>query len=133
MRLHVPGPLQRWHALLQSRLALARAARPLETQPPAPTPLSLSRAHTHTHTHHTPHSTHATNAGASDCGSCVAILLEVARTLVANRDAQLAAPIVFLFNGGEETLSQAANGFFASSRCMGRPRPSAAPPSPLPP
>ncbi|KAL4421351.1 hypothetical protein ABPG75_010642 [Micractinium tetrahymenae] len=54
--------------------------------------------------------------GASDCGSCVAILLEVARTVVANHDIQLAAPIVFLFNGGEETLSQAANGFFTHSK-----------------
>lgn len=58
----------------------------------------------------------AARAGASDCGSCVAIMLEIARTIVANRDIQLAAPIVFLFNGGEETLSQAAHGFFSSSK-----------------
>lgn len=44
-------------------------------------------------------------------------MLELARTLVANPAHRLAAPLVFLFNGGEETLSQAANGFFASSRC----------------
>lgn len=43
-------------------------------------------------------------------------MLELARTLVANPAHRLAAPVVFLFNGGEETLSQAANGFFASSR-----------------
>ncbi|KAL4424855.1 hypothetical protein ABPG77_011105 [Micractinium sp. CCAP 211/92] len=54
--------------------------------------------------------------GATDCGSCVAIMLEIARTIVANRDIQLAAPIVFLLNGGEETLSQAAHGFFSSSK-----------------
>lgn len=35
---------------------------------------------------------------------------------MANPTLRLAAPIVFLFNGGEETLSQASNGFFASSR-----------------
>lgn len=54
--------------------------------------------------------------GASDCASCVAIGLELARTLVADARIQLAAPVVFLFNGGEETLSQAANGFFKASR-----------------
>lgn len=54
--------------------------------------------------------------GASDACSCICIELELARTLVANPKLQLAAPVVFLFNGGEETLSQASNGFFASSR-----------------
>lgn len=46
----------------------------------------------------------------------VAVILELARTIVANPSIKLAAPVVFLLNGGEETLSQAANGFFASSR-----------------
>jgi hypothetical protein len=43
----------------------------------------------------------------------VAIALESARTLVAG-NATLAAPLLFLFNGGEETLSQAAHGRFPS-------------------
>ena len=43
-------------------------------------------------------------------------MLELARTFVANPSLKLAAPVVFLFNGGEETLSQAANGFFAQSK-----------------
>lgn len=42
-------------------------------------------------------------------------MLELARTIVSNPGVALRAPVVFLFNGGEETLSQAANGFFASS------------------
>lgn len=46
----------------------------------------------------------------------VAIILEMARTIIANPAIKLSAPVVFLLNGGEETLSQAANGFFASSR-----------------
>jgi len=46
----------------------------------------------------------------------VAVALELARTIVANPAVKLHAPAVFLFNGGEETLSQAANGFFASSK-----------------
>lgn len=54
--------------------------------------------------------------GASDAGSCICIMLELARTLVANPSIRLAAPVVFLFNGGEETLSQASNGFFAQSK-----------------
>ncbi len=33
-------------------------------------------------------------------------MLEVARTLVADRSIKLVAPIVFLFDGGEETFSQ---------------------------
>lgn len=49
----------------------------------------------------------------------VAVILEMARTIVANPAIKLSAPVVFLLNGGEETLSQAANGFFASSRCGG--------------
>ena len=54
--------------------------------------------------------------GASDACSCVSVMLELARTIIASREVQLAAPVVFLINGGEETLSQAANGFMASSR-----------------
>ena len=44
--------------------------------------------------------------GASDAASCVGVALEIARTIVANVSLPLAAPIVFLFNGGEETLMQ---------------------------
>ena len=54
--------------------------------------------------------------GASDAASCIAIILELARTIVANPAVKLHAPVVFLMNGGEETLSQASNGFFATSR-----------------
>lgn len=54
-------------------------------------------------------------AGASDAASCVGVALEVARTLVANASLTLPAPVVFLFNGGEETLMQASHGFMASS------------------
>jgi hypothetical protein len=53
--------------------------------------------------------------GASDCASCVGVALEIARTLVANSSLSLAGPVIFLFNGGEETLMQASHGFMASS------------------
>ena len=55
-------------------------------------------------------------AGASDAASCICIILELARTIVANPAVRLHAPVLFLMNGGEETLSQASNGFFATSR-----------------
>ena len=54
-------------------------------------------------------------AGASDAASCVGVALELARTIVANASLPLKAPIIFLFNGGEETLMQASHGFMASS------------------
>ena len=38
-------------------------------------------------------------------------MLETARLLVADPSIKLVAPIVFVFNGGEETFSQAAHGF----------------------
>ncbi|KAL4547458.1 hypothetical protein Ndes2526B_g06708 [Nannochloris sp. 'desiccata'] len=53
--------------------------------------------------------------GASDAASCVGIALEMARTIVANSSLPLSTPIIFLFNGGEETLMQASHGFMASS------------------
>lgn len=43
-------------------------------------------------------------------------MLEVARTLVADPETRLAAPLVFLFNGGEETILLAAHGFMATSK-----------------
>ena len=46
-------------------------------------------------------------AGASDCASCVGVLLELARVLVANPAVRLSSPVVFLFNGAEETFLQA--------------------------
>jgi len=66
------------------------------------------------------------SSGASDCASCVGVALEIARVLVSNASLSsirgggdsgggLDAPAVFLFNGGEETLMQAAHGFMASS------------------
>ena len=53
--------------------------------------------------------------GASDAASCVGIALEMARTIVANASLPLSSPIIFLFNGGEETLMQASHGFMATS------------------
>jgi len=54
--------------------------------------------------------------GASDCASPVGVMLEAARVFIANPDIKLAGPIIFLFNGAEETLSQAAHGFMAHDR-----------------
>ena len=51
------------------------------------------------------------SAGASDCASCTAVALEVARALVADPDARLPAPAIVLLNGGEETFCQGAAGF----------------------
>lgn len=45
-------------------------------------------------------------AGASDCASCVGVLLEVARATIADPRVSLAAPLVVLLNGGEETFLQ---------------------------
>ena len=54
------------------------------------------------------------------CCSAACRLCDCARLATAARRVppplQLQAPVVMLFNGGEETLSQAANGFMASSR-----------------
>eukprot|EP01025_Chloroclados_australasicus_P050534 TRINITY_DN581_c1_g1_i6.p1 TRINITY_DN581_c1_g1~~TRINITY_DN581_c1_g1_i6.p1 ORF type:complete len:922 (+),score=66.77 TRINITY_DN581_c1_g1_i6:62-2767(+) len=49
--------------------------------------------------------------GASDCASCVAINLELARKFAALPPDSVNTPLLFLFNGGEETFSQAAHGF----------------------
>ena len=43
-------------------------------------------------------------------------MLEAARTFIANADIRLNAPVIFLFNGAEETLSQAAHGFMAHDK-----------------
>lgn len=43
-------------------------------------------------------------------------MLEAARVFIANPAIQLAGPVIFLFNGAEETLSQAAHGFMSDSR-----------------
>ncbi len=43
-------------------------------------------------------------------------MLELARTLLADRTTQLKAPILLLFNGGEEALLLAAHGFMAGSK-----------------
>lgn len=54
--------------------------------------------------------------GAADCASCVGILLEVLRVLIETAPTvskNLGAPVVFLFNGGEESFMQAAHGFVA--------------------
>jgi hypothetical protein len=55
--------------------------------------------------------------GASDCASCVAVGMEIARTIASNTPDQIPvlSPLVFLFNGGEETLMQASYGFMTFS------------------
>ena len=55
-------------------------------------------------------------AGASDCAACVGVMLEVARALVADPTTRLKAPVMFLFNGGEESLLLASHGFMANSK-----------------
>ena len=44
----------------------------------------------------------------------MAVLLEIARVLVSDPSIKLPGPVLFLFNGGEETLMQAAHGFVSS-------------------
>eukprot|EP00850_Spirogloea_muscicola_P003247 SM000013S26416 [mRNA] locus=s13:192323:194900:- [translate_table: standard] len=51
--------------------------------------------------------------GAADCASCVAAMLEVFRQLV-DGDLAPAAPVVLLFNGGEEIFMVGAHGFVSS-------------------
>ena len=46
-------------------------------------------------------------AGASDCASCVGVLLELARVIVANPSVRLESPVIILLNGAEETFLQA--------------------------
>lgn len=41
--------------------------------------------------------------------------MEIARTLIANQDIQLAAPVIFLMNGAEEAFCPAAHGFMQQS------------------
>lgn len=51
-------------------------------------------------------------AGASDCAACVAALLEAARCVVDGGVASApSSPLLFVFNGGEETFSQGAHGW----------------------
>ena len=54
--------------------------------------------------------------GASDAASCIGVMLEMARVLASDGNSTLAAPVVFLFNGGEETLSQV--GSAAAQHCI---------------
>jgi len=54
-------------------------------------------------------------SGASDCAACVGAALEVARVLVAGTNISLPGPVVFLFNGGEETVLQASHGALGAS------------------
>ncbi|QDZ25736.1 endoplasmic reticulum metallopeptidase [Chloropicon primus] len=49
--------------------------------------------------------------GAADCAACTAIAVEVARTIVGNKDIKIETPVIFLLNGGEETYMNAAHGF----------------------
>lgn len=44
-------------------------------------------------------------SGASDCAVCVGVSLEIARSLIESKKT-LETPILFLFNGGEETILQ---------------------------
>ena len=43
-------------------------------------------------------------------------MLEAARVLLSNPNVHLAAPVIFLFIGGEETFSQAAHGFMQQNK-----------------
>lgn len=45
-------------------------------------------------------------AGASDCASCCGVLLELARTIIADASVPIPAPLVLLLNGAEETFLQ---------------------------
>lgn len=56
------------------------------------------------------------SSGASDDASNVGVILEMARAIIANPEIKLAAPIIFLMNGGEEALCPAAHGFMQQSR-----------------
>ena len=66
--------------------------------------------------------------GASDCASCVGVALEAARVIAADPSIHLAAPLVFLLNGGEETFSQVQPLVLQLCCCLGlSQRPLAAP------
>jgi hypothetical protein len=56
------------------------------------------------------------HSGASDCASQVGVMLETARVLLSNQNIQLAAPVMFVFIGGEETFSQAAHAFMQQNK-----------------
>ena len=49
--------------------------------------------------------------GASDCGSCVGVGLELVHAVVHNATIELAGPLILVLNGAEETFMQAAHGF----------------------
>ncbi|GAQ80363.1 Zn-dependent peptidase [Klebsormidium nitens] len=53
--------------------------------------------------------------GASDCAQCVAVGLEIARLFAASPEAP-PAPLIFLFNGAEETFSMGAHGFLSGHK-----------------
>lgn len=55
------------------------------------------------------------SAGAADCASCVASMLEVMRYIV-DTNWQPPAPLVFLFNGAEEVFCLGAHGFITAHR-----------------
>ena len=55
-------------------------------------------------------------AGASDCAACVGVMLDVARAVITNTAVDLKSPLLFLFNGGEESHLLAAHGFMQHSK-----------------
>ena len=67
----------------------------------------------------TPQSVSVWFSGASDCAACVGAALEAARVLVADAGISLPGPVVFLFNGGEETVLQASHGALGASYQVG--------------
>ncbi|GFR46027.1 hypothetical protein Agub_g7301, partial [Astrephomene gubernaculifera] len=62
------------------------------------------------------HDSAVASPGASDDASMVGVMLEAARALLSGPASLLpAAPLVLLFDGGEENLCQGAHGFMSSS------------------
>jgi len=55
------------------------------------------------------------SVGASDCAACVGVAVEATRAVLAASDpaAALPADLVLVLNGGEETLLQAAHGYYS--------------------
>ena len=58
------------------------------------------------------------SVGASDCATCVGVAIEAARAILSSPE-PLASDLIVLLNGGEETLMQAAHGFYTQHPVRG--------------